>query len=277
MLKIKTHLGVLVALALAMSSCSEEGALDETSSVNENIADVQLSSRSSRTPWDFDSSYSTNDDFQVDNDGRGSHNWDEDDYEDDPNDNGFDIRDYIYVDGSDRLILQCPRGSNRAGRRAEYRDQTNIDLDRRNRMDLTFDVRNYDNRDELILAQMHNDDSRVRRPYLTIQAEDGWIELQRRDNFNGSGTTTSSSRIRFRQNDRYRIRMDSPNNSRRVDVRINNLDTGEQARQNFTFDSSWNSVDGSFYWKHGAYMPDGGSEDTRQRVETISFATNRTN
>jgi len=117
----------------------------------------------------------------------------------------------------------------------------------------------------------------VRRPYLTIQAEDGWIELQRRDNFNGSGTTTANSRIRFRQNDRYRIRMDSPNGTREVNVRIDNLDTGERASRNFGFDTSWNSVDGNFYWKHGAYMPDGGSQDTRQRVETISFATNRTN
>jgi len=131
MFKIKTQLGVLVALALTMASCSEEQSLDEVGAVNENTADVQLSSRSSRTPWDFDSSYSTNDDMQVDNDGNGSHNWDEDDYEDDPNDNGFDVRDYIYVDGSDRLILQCPRGSGGSGRRAEYRDQTNIDLDRR--------------------------------------------------------------------------------------------------------------------------------------------------
>ena len=143
-------------------------------------------------------------------------------------------------------------------------------------MDLTFDVRNYDNESELILAQLHNDDSRVRRPYITVQAEDGWIELQRRNNFNGTGTTTANSRIRFRQGDRYRIRLDSQNGTREVDVRIDNLDTGERASRNFGFDTSWNSVDGSFYWKHGAYMPDGGSTNTRQRVETISFATNRT-
>ena len=173
---------------------------------------MESSARSSTTPWDFDSSYSTNDDFQVDNDGNGAHNWDEDDYTDDPNDNGFDVRDYIFVNNN-RLVLVCPRGSDGDRRRAEYRDQTNIDLDRRNRMDLTFDIRNYNNRSELIMAQLHNDDSRARRPYVTVVAENGEIRLQRTNAPTGSSTTTASERIPFRRNDRYRIRMDSPDNS----------------------------------------------------------------
>ena len=278
MLKFKLHSVVLLALGLALtvSSCSDEESLDDiTTSTDSQFTSASSSSQSSSTsPWDFDSSYSTNDDMQVDNDGNGAHNWDEDDYADDPNDNGFDVRDYIFVE-SGRLILQCPNGNDK--RRAEYRDQTNIDLDRRNRMDLTFDIRNYNNESELIMAQLHNDDEDARRPYITVVAEDGEIRLQRTNAPTGSSTLTASETIPFRQNDRYRIRIDSPNNSRNVDVRINNLDTGEEARENFSFDSDWNSLDGSFYWKHGAYMPDGGSDDTRQRVETISFATNRTN
>ena len=274
MLKFKSHSLILLALVFSISSCSDDESLDDISTGEEQLNTSASSLQSSTSPWDFDSSYSTNDDMQVDNDGNGAHNWDEDDYDDDPNDNGFDVRDYIFVSGG-RLILQCPNGNGR--RRAEYRDQTNIDLDRRNRMDLTFDIRNYNNEDELIMAQLHNDDEDARRPYVTIVAEDGEIRLQRTNAPTGSSTTTASERIPFRQNDRYRIRMDSPNNSRRIDVRINNLDTGEEARENFSFDSDWNSLDGSFYWKHGAYMPDGGSTNTRQRVERISFATNRTN
>ena len=271
-------------LTFTISSCSEEEQLLENDSSNivedltvdfdtENTSDQQSTRASGDTPWEFDSSYSSRDDFQVDNDGNGAHNWDEDDYEDDPNDNGFDIRDYIYVDGS-RLILQCPNGNGR--RRAEYRDQTNIDMDRRNRMDLTFDIRNYNNNSELIMAQLHNDDSRARRPYATVVAEDGRIRLQRTNAPSGSSTTTASETIPFRQNDRYRIRMETRNGTRNLEVRIDNLDTGERARNTFSFDSDWSALDGDFYWKHGAYMPDGGSNNTRMRVETISFATNRT-
>lgn len=274
----------IIALIFSSFSCSEEGQLleDDTSNTlenltidinSENTSDEQITRASGDTPWEFDSSYSSRDDFQVDNDGNGAHNWDEDDYEDDPNDNGFDIRDYIYVDGN-RLILQCPNGNDR--RRAEYRDQTNIDMDRRNRMDLTFDIRNYNNNSELIMAQLHNDNSNARRPYATIVAEDGIIRLQRTNAPTGSSTTTASETIPFRQNDRYRIRMETPNGTRNLDVRIDNLDTGERARNTFSFDSDWSSLDGNFYWKHGAYMPDGGSTNTRMRVETISFATNRT-
>jgi len=244
MLNIKSYTAVLVALSLALtvSSCSDEETLDEiTTSTDSQLTSTSSSLQSSTSPWDFDESYSTNDAMQVDNDGNGAHNWDEDDYENDPNDNGFDVRDYIFVSGG-RLILQCPNGDDK--RRAEYRDQTNIDLDRRNRMDLTFD-------------------------------KEGEIRLQRTNAPTGSSTTTASERIPFRQNDRYRIRMDSPNNSREIKVRIDNLDTGEEARNTFSFDSDWNDLDGSFYWKHGAYMPDGGSTNTQQRVETISFATNR--
>ena len=279
MLKLKSYLVVLVAfnLALVVSSCSDEETLDEISASTDNQLESSSSSEqnSSESPWDFDSSYSTNDDMQVDNDGNGAHNWDEDDYANDPNDNGFDVTDYIFVSDG-RLILQCPNGSDGDRRRAEYRDQTNIDLDKRNRMDLTFDIRNYNNESELIMAQLHNDDSRARRPYITIVAEDGEIRLQRTNAPTGSNSTTASEKIPFRQNDRYRIRIDSPNNSRTVDVRINNLDTGEEARENFSFDSDWDNLNGNFYWKHGAYMPDGGSNNTQQRVETISFATNRT-
>ena len=272
MLKLNVSLVAFAMSSLLITSCSsdEEEGVEITET---NLVSSSQSAQSSTSPWDFDSSYSTRDDMQVDNDGNGAHNWDEDDYDEDPNDNGFDVRDYIFVSGG-RLNLQCPNGNGK--RRAEYRDQTNIDLDRRNRMDLTFDIRGYDNEHELIMAQLHNDDSRARRPYITVVAEDGEIRLQRTNAPTGSSTRTASERIPFRQNDRYRIRIDSPNNSRRVDVRINNLDTGEEARENFSFDSDWNDLDGSFYWKHGAYMPDGGSNNTRQRVETISFATNRT-
>ncbi|WP_108803360.1 hypothetical protein [Aquimarina sp. Aq107] len=265
---------VLIVLILTVISCEEEAISDTdiTNIVEDNDLN-DLSKASSDTPWDFDSSYSSNDDFQVDNDGGGAHNWNEREYQDDPNDNGFDITDYIYVDGS-RLILQCPNGNER--RRAEYRDQTNIDMDRRNRLDLTFDVRGYDNRHELILAQLHNDHRDARRPYATVVAENGIVRLKRTNAPTGSSTTTAAETIPFRQNDRYRIRMETPNGSRNLDVRIDNLDTGERARNTFSFDSDWSRLDGNFYWKHGAYMPDGGSNNTRQRVETISFATNRT-
>ena len=133
MLKFKIYSVAFLAIGLGLSvtSCSEEDeAVDTTISTQNELSSTLSSERSSTTPWDFDSSYSTNDDFQVDNDGNGAHNWDEDDYSDDPNDNGFDIRDYIFVNNN-RLVLICPNGNGR--RRAEYRDQTNIDLDRRNR------------------------------------------------------------------------------------------------------------------------------------------------
>ncbi len=262
---------IIFSLAFLLFSCSEEEEFLDTSNSTEALTtDNQLKTASS--PWDFDSSYSSRDNFQVDNDGNGAHNWDEGDYSSRPNNNGFDIRDYVYVNGS-RLILKCPSGNSR--RRAEYRDQTNIDMDRRNRMDLTFEVRGYDNSSELILAQLHNDHPDARRPYATVVAEDGRIRLKRTNSPTASGTTTASETMPYRRNDRYRIRMDTPNGSRELMVRIDNLDTGERARNTFSFDSDWSRLDGSFYWKHGAYMPDGGSNNTRQRVETISFATNR--
>jgi len=272
-----TRFIIVTVITITALSCSiEEEFIDlEATSIVEDKESEDFFSKSSTSPWDFDSSYSTRDDFQVDNDGNGAHNWNEDEYADNPNNNGFDIRDYIFVRGS-RLILQCPNDTDGDKRRAEYRDLTNIDMDRRNRMDLTFDVRNYDNSHELILAQLHNDHRDARRPYAAVVAENGRIRLKRTNAPTGSSTTTAQEIIPFRQNDRYRIRMDTPNGSRDLYVRIDNLDTGERARNTFSFDADWSRLNGSFYWKHGAYMPDGGSRNTQQRVETISFATNRT-
>lgn len=274
MLKNNPLLSITLALTCSVLtiSCSEdnnelEGATDVTE--NSTISSQSSSNRSSLSPFDFEDVFE-GDDFQVDNDGNGAHNWNEDEYEDDPEDNGFDIRDFIYVDGS-RLILECPEGDDDDRRRAEFRDQVNIDLNDFHRMDFTFDIRNYDNNSELIMAQLHNDDSDARRPYITILAEDGEIRLQRTDGPSGSSSTRASETIRFRTNDRYRIRINTNSGTREVFTRIINLDTDERAQNTFNFASNWDDLDGNFYWKFGAYMPDGGSDGTQMRVERVNF------
>jgi len=268
MLKIKSRFGITVmcAIALLAFSCTEN---EDSLETNEDLTSSQINAQTITTPWDFDNEFASSDDFQVDNDGNGAHNWNENEYTNDPNDNGFNIRDYIFVE-SGRLILQCPNG-NDDRRRAEFRDQANIDLSDFHRMDFTFDIRNYNNRDELIMAQLHNDNSSARRPFITVVAEDGRIRLQRTNAPTGSSTQTASQTIPFRTNDRYRIRINSNAGTRSTFVRIINLDTNERAQNTFNFAGDWNNLDGDFYWKFGAYMPDGGSTNTRMRVERISF------
>ena len=280
MLKIKLKAGALMAFAFTfmLTSCSNEEEiinLEENSSLEEEPSLIAKTGSTSNTtsPWDTDSSYNSKDDFQVDNDGNGAHNWNESEWDSKPSANGFNIRTYVYGDGG-TAVLTCPNGS--STRRAEYRDATNIDLDKNNKQDFTFSIVDYDNKHELIMAQMHNDASGVERPYLTISAEDGKIRFKRSDNFTkGSGTTTSGTTLTYRTNDRYRIKMESSSDSRSVFCKVWNLDTGESKSKTWSFDSSWNSKDGSFYWKHGIYMPDGGSDDTAMRVESVSFSTNK--
>ena len=273
MLKLNSSIGLLLIFgsSILTISCSENN--DNLNDVTETTQDGIISAQSESflsagSPFGFDNEFE-GDDFQVDNDGNGAHNWNADEYDDDPEDNGFDVRDYIFV-SNNRLILQCPNG-NDDRRRAEFRDQENIDLDRAHRMDFTFDIRNYNNNDELIMAQLHNDDSSARRPYITIVAEDGEIRLQRTNSPTGSSTLRASRTIPFRANDRYRIRIDSRNGTRSVFARIVNLDTGERAFNTFSFASDWSGEDGNFYWKFGAYMPDGGSNNTQMRVSRINI------
>jgi len=269
MLKIKPYL-VVFSLALLMSSCSEEATTLEALSLAEDEATTAIVSArmSSSFPFSFDSEFN-GDDFQVDNDGNGAHNWDSEEYEEDPIDNGFDVRDFIWVDDG-LLNLQCPNGEDDR-RRAEYRDQENIDLSDEHRMDFTFDIRDYNNDSELIMAQLHNDNRAARRPFITVVAEEGEIRLQRTNAPTGSSTNTANQRIPFRTNDKYRIRIDSKSGTRSVFVRIINLDTNERAQTTFNFAGLWNELDGDFYWKFGAYMPDGGSTNTRMRVSRINF------
>ena len=129
----------------------------------------------------------------------------------------------------------------------------------------------------MIIAQLHNDHDDAERPYLTISAEGGTIYFKRSlDHTKGSATDTSGTTLTYREDDRYRIKMESSNGSRSVFCKVWNLDTGESKSKTWSFDSSWDSLDGNFYWKHGIYMPDGGSDNTYMRVESVSFATNRT-
>ena len=274
MLREKLLLGSLLALTFSMSmiSCSDDSS--DLNDVTENstigsVANQSRSSISSRSPFSFSEVFD-GDDFQVDNDGKGAHNWNVNEYEDDPEDNGFDIQDYIYV-SNNRLILKCPSTSNDSRRRAEYRDQVNLDLSDRHRMDFTFDIRNYNNKSELIMAQLHNDNRNAKRPFVTIVAEDGEIILQRTNSPTGTSSQTAKEKIPFRTNDRYRIRMESVQGNRSVFARIINLDTGEEAENKFNFAGAWNDLDGDFYWKFGAYMPDGGSNNTQMRVERIEI------
>ena len=274
MLKTKTILITLfsVNLALSITSCSsDEDSLDNITTSTESllISESSNAQSSSISPFDFENDFD-GDDFQVDNDGNGAHNWDADEYEDDPIDNGFDVRDYIWV-SNNILHLQCPNDNDGEKRRAEFRDQINMDLNDGHSMDFNFDVRDYDNESELILAQMHNDNSQARRPYITVVAEEGEVRLQRTNAPTGSQTTTASETIPYRVNNEYRIRIDTNPGTRETFVRIINEDTNERARTTFEFADAWDDLNGDFYWKFGAYMPDGGSTDTRMRLSRIAI------
>ena len=265
-----TSLGI--GLSLFISSCStDDEALNEVSNSTENFLTTESSNAqsSSISPFNFENDFD-NDDFQVDNDGNGAHNWDAEEYDEDPIDNGFDVRDYIWV-SNNLLHLQCPNDNDGEKRRAEFRDQININLNDGHSMDFNFDVKDYDNESELILAQMHNDNSEARRPYITVVAEEGEIRLQRTNAPTGSQTTTASETIPYRIDNEYRIRIDTDPGTRETFVRIINEDTNERARTTFSFASAWDDLDGDFYWKFGAYMPDGGSTDTRMRLSRIAI------
>ena len=272
MYTIKSILGITLGIScFASISCSDDSSDLEANTdagLDNTISAQSTANLSASSPFSFSNIFE-GDEFQVDNDGNSAHNWDADAYEEEPEDNGFDIRDFIFV-SNNRLILECPNGNNDR-RRAEYRDQENIDLNDFHRMDFTFDIRDYDNESELIMAQLHNDNSSARRPYVTIVAEDGRIRLQRTNGPSGSSTQTASRTIPFRANDRYRIRINSNNGTRSVFARIINLDTQERAQNTFSFASDWNNLDGDFYWKFGAYMPDGGSDNTQMRIERINI------
>ena len=274
MLNTKLLLRITLAFTCSalLTSCSKDSNdLDDTAAIvsNETIDTVSISSLSEISPFGFSDDFS-GDDFQVDNDGNGAHNWDVDEYEEDPEDNGFDIRDFIFV-SNNRLILECPNGSDDDRRRAEYRDQVNLDLSDAHSMDLTFDIRNYDNESELIMAQLHNDNPAARRPFITVLAEEGVIRLQRTNAPTGSSSQRASETIPFRENDRYRIKLESVRGNRSVFASIVNLDTDEEAENTFNFASEWDALDGDFYWKFGAYMPDGGSDNTQMRLESINI------
>ena len=276
MLKLKSFLSItfIFSCLVLTNSCSENenNSIDALEITENDINDIQPDMQTSTgSPFSFNSKFD-GDDFQVDNDGNGAHNWNTKEYEDEPIDNGFDVRDFIHVNNN-RLILECPEGEEGVKRRAEYRDQVNIDLNDAHSIDLTFDTTNYNNNSELIMTQLHNDNSAARRPYITILAENGIVRLQRTNAPTGSSSLVASQTIPFRTGDRYRVRIESgrENGDRSVFASIINLDTDEQVNNTFDFDNDWNDLDGDFYWKFGAYMPDGGSDGTQMRVETISI------
>jgi len=215
------------------------------------------------------------DDFQVDNDGAGAHNWNATEYDQQPINNGFDIRDYIFV-ADNKLVLKCPNSEHNEAdsasrRRAEYRDQSNINLDDAHSMDFVFDIQNYDNSSELIMAQLHNDNAGASRPYITVLSENGVIRLQRTNAPTGSSSLRSDETIPFRASNQYQITIESALGDRSIYAKIVNLGTLEQAEVTFDFVEEWGAFNGDFYWKFGAYMPDGGSTDTQMRMESIDI------
>ena len=275
--KLLLHIALAFTYSALLTSCSKDSNdLDETAAIvsNETIGTLSTSNLSETSPFGFSDDF-MGDDFQVDNDGNGAHNWDVEEYDEAPEDNGFDIRDFIFTSES-RLILICPDSEHDSNdsdsrRRAEYRDQTNIDLSDAHSMELTFDIKNYDNESELIMAQLHNDNPAASRPFITVLSEEGVIRLQRTNAPTGSSSLRGSQTIPFREDDRYTIRLESVSGNRSIFGSIVNLDTGEEAENTFNFVEDWDALDGDFYWKFGAYMPDGGSENTQMRLESINI------
>jgi len=138
-------------------------------------------------------------------------------------------------------------------------------------MDFIFDIQNYDNESELIMAQLHNDSPDARRPYITVLSEDGTIRLQRTNAPTGSSSLRSDQTIPFRAGNQYRITIESESGDRSIYARIINLGTDEQAEMTFDFVEDWSDLNGTFYWKFGSYMPDGGSTETQMRMESIDI------
>lgn len=287
--KIRLSLGVLLFLAssILITSCSDNDNDIETPQSETPDTDTPdpvtpdpvtpdpvTPDPVKTSPFNFSDVFE-GDDFQVDNDGNGAHNWNATRYDESPVNNGFNIQDYIFVTDN-RLILQCPNSthdedSDTSRRRAEYRDQENIDLDDAHSMEFVFDIRNYDNDSELIMAQLHNDNSAAKRPYITILTENGTIRLQKTNAPTGSSSQRSEQTIPFKIDDQYRITIETEVDNRAIFARIINLSTDEQAEITFDFAADWSDLNGNFYWKFGAYMPDGGSTDTHMRMESIDI------
>ena len=87
----------------------------------------------------------------------------------------------------------------------------------------------------------------------------------------GSSAIRAVETIPFRADGQYRITIEAEAGSRAIFTRVINLTTGEQAENTFDFVAEWSDLNGDFYWKFGAYMPDGGSRNTQMRMESIEI------
>lgn len=282
-----TALLCLSLSTLAIVSCSND---EEQVSEETGLNGITQSNNEATSPFRFDNQagHFEGDVFQIDPDSRGAHNWTESEYADDPSDNGTDISNFIYLDGDD-LILECPTSRHdtssdaESRRRAEFRDQVNIDLGSgSHRMELTFTIENYNGEDEIIIAQLHNDGSieedgntiKVERPYLTVSIEDEEIELKRSHSpVKGSATDTSRNKLNFDEESTYTIRIDTGSNS--TTMRVSDDTNNRSIEQTFEHDGdirdAWSDFSNDYYWKFGAYMPKGGSDGTQMRLSDIDF------
>ncbi len=205
--------------------------------------------------------------IQVDNDANGAHNftsWSDKE--------GIDISAWTW-ESNGYLYLKCPTGS--GTRRTEFRDYSNRSLS--NSLSLKFKARifNVPSSKKTIIAQLHNDGSGVKRPYITVYVSNGKIVIERSSRYDGTASYSkpSSAQQSYSGTTEYEIEFSSSSGSTSVTVKVKNLSTNSTKSTTFSRPSGWNNsaVNNSFYFKFGAYMPNGGANNTYSRVDWVTM------
>lgn len=275
----KTNFNLLLSfVVLLIATGCEKEQVEPTEVINESVIVTKTKAtptdKMGSSPWNSSTfgPFFVGSNVQVDDDGNDAHNWNSTQYQINMT-HGIDVTSYIW-ENNNELFFECPSGN--GPRRAEFRDEKSRRLYRWNLLEFTCKIENVPSDKKVIIAQLHNDDNSVDRPYITVFIDGGQIFSEQTSNPTGnSNNNVKSDGITFYNGDRYSIRISSANKTVKVTATIKNLDRTSDNEDIESYrrpSTAWKVYDGTFYYKFGAYMPNGGSNNTTNRISALSMS-----
>ena len=222
------------------------------------------------SPWDTEdyADIFEGHEFQADSQGTGAKNWTATRYVTEPIRNGSNIQALAFA--NEQYIYQiCPSGD--GVRRTEFRDRTDRNLNDAHRMQFNCQLINVETEEKIIFAQLHNDHTDSKRPYLTAFLEEGNIYIERTNNPSGTGSSRHAHTLDFDESHSYQVLFETRTESTDISATLTDLETEQSIYNTWSMPTEWTPLNGEFYFKFGCYMPNGGSTETTSRVDHLEI------
>lgn len=158
--------------------------------------------------------------------------------------------------------------------RVEIRQDKNLSLNQYSAMDFSAVYENApssNDRKGVTIGQIHNDTKGVKRPLLRVEIAGGdEIRVVVTDSFlKGEGNVENDFLVPFKEKDHIDCKIEI-NKNNKVTVSVKNKTTGKKKKRSYDISKLWQTMDGQFYFKAGAYTQVSGPQ-TKVSYDKFNF------